>query len=332
MVALDDRTGNVVTTIAVFAAVVAAAFVARATLVVFALALLLAYLLEPVVAAVERLVPWRAHARGVSVGIVYILGTLVAVAAAYTAAPTISDELRRLEVAMPEIAARVNGAIGGDHGDVVRTAVTRSARAASGRASHVGWLLLVPIVAIFFLAKRTALLDDAVNVIARREDRAVARRTIQQIDQALAEYARAQLILAGLSTVYYAVSMLLLGFPYPVALGVLGGVLELVPVVGWIIAAAAILASGWLVDAPWIWMAVLIAVWRGVQNFVNSPRVMGSHLKMEPITVLFALMIGGQLGGMAGVILSIPAVAIFRIVSHERASRETSRPIALLKP
>jgi len=43
-------------------------------------------------------------------------------------------------------------------------------------------------------------------------------------------------------------------------------------------------------------------------------------------------MIGGQLGGMAGVILSIPAVAIFRIVSHERASRETSRPIALLKP
>jgi predicted PurR-regulated permease PerM len=52
VVALDDRTGNILTTIVVFAAVVVVAFVARATLVVFVLALPLAYLLEPVVTGV----------------------------------------------------------------------------------------------------------------------------------------------------------------------------------------------------------------------------------------------------------------------------------------
>lgn len=331
MIAIDDRTGNVLTTTALFGAVVAAAFVARTTLLVFMLGMLLAYLLEPIVAGVERLVPWRAHARALAVSLVYILGMTLVIAAAYTAAPRIADDVRRLEAAAPEMAARVNGALGGNHGDVVKAAVTRATEAASVTSSDLVWLLLVPVVAVFFLGKRTALLDDAVNLFARRGDRAAATLTVQRIDEALAEYARAQLILSGLSALCYTVSMALLGFPYPLALGLLGGALELVPMVGWIIAAAAILASGWLAHAPWIWMAALILVWRGVLNFVVSPRVMGSHLKMEPITALFVLLVGGQLGGAPGAILAIPAVAVFRIVCDERPVRDATSPVALLK-
>ena len=331
MIAIDDRTGNVLTTAALFAAVVAAAFVARTTLLVFVLAMLLAYLLEPIVAGVERLVPWRAHARALAVSIVYVLGMTLVVAAAYTAVPKIADDLRLLEAAAPEMAARVNAALGVDHGDVVKTAVTRATGAASVKSSDVVWLLLVPVVAIFFLGKRTAFLDDAVNLFARRGDRAAATLTIQRIDATLAEYARAQLILSGLSALYYTVSMVLLGFPYPLALGLIGGALELVPMVGWIIAGALMLASGWLAHAPWTWMAALILVWRGVQNFVNSPRVMASHLKMEPIAVLFALLVGGQLGGAPGAILAIPAVAVVRIICDERRARDATSPVERLK-
>jgi predicted PurR-regulated permease PerM len=79
VVALDDRTGNILTTIVVFAAVVVVAFVARAALVVFVLALLLAYLLEPVVAGVERLLPRVSHVRGASIAVVYAVGALLAV-------------------------------------------------------------------------------------------------------------------------------------------------------------------------------------------------------------------------------------------------------------
>jgi len=60
---LDDRTGNVLTTITVFAAVAAIAYVANATIVVFVLALLLVYLLEPLVAWVERRLPQRLASR-----------------------------------------------------------------------------------------------------------------------------------------------------------------------------------------------------------------------------------------------------------------------------
>jgi len=330
MIAIDDRTGNVLTTTALFAAVVAAAFVARTTLLVFILAALLAYLLEPMVAGIERKVPWRAHPRALAVALVYILGMTLVVAAAYTAAPTIADDVRRLEAAAPELAARINGALGDGQGDVVKTVVARVTGAVKLKSSDVVWLLLVPVVAIFFLGKRTVFLDDAVNLFARRGDRATAKLTIQRIDEALAEYARAQLILSGLSALCYTISMAVLGFPYPLALGLVGGALELVPMIGWIIAAAAILASGWLAHAPWPWMAAVILVWRGVQNFVNSPRVMGSHLKMEPVTVLFALLVGGQLGGAPGVILAIPTVAVLRIISDERRARSRT-PVAVLK-
>ena len=57
-----------------------------------------------------------------------------------------------------------------------------------------------------------------------------------------------------------------------------------------------VLTSGWLMHAHWIWMAGLLVLWRLVQNFVNSPRIMGDRLEMEPVTVIFALMAGGQIG------------------------------------
>jgi predicted PurR-regulated permease PerM len=307
--------------------------VARATFVVFVLAMLLAYLLEPIVAGVERLLPRASHARGASIAIVYVIGTLLAVAAVYAFAPRIAGQIQRVNAALPGVAARINRMSAVDHGDVVAAAMARASRAAPEAAEDLGWLLMVPVVAIFFLGNRMALLDGAVDLFARRRDRAAARRTVQHVDQALADYTRAQLILAGLSAILYGVSMAILGFPYPLPLAIFGGALEFVPVVGWIVAAIAMLASGWLAHAHWIWMAVLIGVWRIVQNFAISPRVVGDRLEMDPLTVLFALMIGGQLGGIVGVILSVPALAVFRIVREQRESRDAAPPsVALLKP
>lgn len=140
----------------------------------------------------------------------------------------------------------------------------------------------------------------------------------------LARYIRAQLALAGLSFVFYSISMLILGFPYAIALGALGGALEFLPAVGWIASAGAILTIGFLTHAHWIWMAGLLLLWRLVQDYVNSPRIMGDSLKLQPLTVVFALMVGGQLGGIAGLYLSVPAVAVLRIVWLETLSTRNS--------
>ena len=101
-------------------------------------------------------------------------------------------------------------------------------------------------------------------------------------------------------------------------------VTEFVPIVGWILAAAVMLTSGWLTHAHWIWMAGLIAIWRLVLNFVISPRIMGDRLELPPIAVFFALMAGGQIAGILGVILSVPVLAVLRILWLERSSRQNA--------
>jgi predicted PurR-regulated permease PerM len=68
----------------------------------------------------------------------------------------------------------------------------------------------------------------------------------------------------------------------------------------------------------------VIVVWRLVQNFVISPRVVGDRLQMEPITVFFALMAGGQIAGLLGVVLAVPVVAVARILWRERTSRQNA--------
>ena len=61
-------------------------------------------------------------------------------------------------------------------------------------------------------------------------------------------------------------------------------------------------------------MAGLLVAWRLVQDFVLSPRIMGVNLEVQPLIVVFALMVGGQVGGIAGLYLSVPTVAVLRIV------------------
>ena len=61
-------------------------------------------------------------------------------------------------------------------------------------------------------------------------------------------------------------------------------------------------------------MAGLLIVWRLVQDYVTSSRIMGNNLGLQPLTILMALMVGGQVGGIAGLYLSVPTVAVLRIV------------------
>jgi predicted PurR-regulated permease PerM len=328
---LDQRTTSILTTIAAYAAVVAVVLVAHATLAAFVVGLLLAYLLEPIVAGVERLLPSGWHARGVAIAVVYVIATVIVVIAGYSAAPTVANQFRRLATALPEVTARINEGGITSRSDLISSVTSRASQAAVSAVEDAAWLLVAPVVAIFFLGNRARYLDGAVDLLARRADRTRAKRTIQQVDQALAEYTRGQVVLAGLSAAFYGVCMVALGIPYALALALLGGALEFVPAVGWMAAAVAILASASHAHAHWIWMAVLIVAWRLLQNFANSPRVMGDRLRLEPMTVLFALMIGSQIDGLAGAILSIPAVAVWRVIWMEDVARDTS-PVALVKP
>jgi predicted PurR-regulated permease PerM len=200
------------------------------------------------------------------------------------------------------------------HRDFITNAVGRAAESVAYVAEKAIWILAVPILAIFFLKEGRQMAGAYLDVVEQREDRTMVRRVLRDIDTMLAKYVRAQSALAALSFLFYSLSMSILRFPYAIVLGVLGGVLEFLPVAGCVASAAMILTVGILTHSHWILMAGLLGLWRIVQAYVNSPRIMGKTLQLRPLTVLFALMIGGQLGGIAGVYLAVPTVAVLRIV------------------
>ena len=349
MFSIDDRTGNIVTTVALFLIGAAVLYLARKAFLILVISLLFADLLEPIVAVVQRHLRLGEKNRAWAIAVVYLIGTLILGTLGYQFGPHLVAQIQGLDAAVPQIFQDVStgktaAGFGAKHSlsaadqqriekwlagnrDFISRFLERAAGSLAYFATSAVWLLAVPILAIFILRDGRRVADEVVEAVAGGRDQTRVKQIVSQVDTMLAKYIRAQLALAGLSFVFYTVCMLVLGFPYAVALGILGGALEFLPAVGWIASAAAILTVGFLTHVHWIWMAGLLLVWRLVQDYVNSPRIMGDSLQLQPLTVIFALMVGGQVGGIAGLYLSVPTVAVLRIVWLQYLSaRKSSTP------
>jgi predicted PurR-regulated permease PerM len=332
----DDRTGNVITTVALFVAAAAILYMGRDSFLILLLSLLFAYLLEPAVTLCQQHSWLGRKNRSWAIAQVYLIGTLVLGSLGYEFGPRLAAQIQDLNAAVPGILERFSSGaaaadLGAKHGmsanwqmrlqsllaghqNFIASTFEHVAASAAYAVASAIWLFAIPILALFFLQDGRQMADALIEAVEQRGHGTRFKRILQRVDTMLAKYIRAQLGLAGLSFVFYSGSMLVLRFPYAIALGVLGGVLEFLPAVGWIASAVAILTVGFLTHSHWIWMAALVIVWRLVLNYAISPRIMGNNLELQPLTVTFALMVGAEMGGISGVYLSVPAVAVLRIV------------------
>jgi predicted PurR-regulated permease PerM len=105
--------------------------------------------------------------------------------------------------------------------------------------------------------------------------------------------------------------------PYAFALGPAAGALEFIPVVGPAVGGLAVLVVALLSGYNHMWvLLIFLLVWRGIQDYVTSPRILGHTLELHPLTVLFGVFAGGEVAGVIGVFLSIPVLATLRILWH----------------
>ncbi len=348
MFSLDDRTGNVLTTITIFSLAAAILYSARGSLFILLLSLFFAYLLEPAVALFQRHSRLGRKNRDWAIAQVYLIGTLLVAGFGYGLGPRVVAQMKNLNAAMPVILESISSgkapanlvrahgltaaqqrrieALVALHRDFIARVFESGAAAIGAAAARAVWLFAVPVLAIFFLQNGRRMADAVIETVEPPGERTLALRILHRIDAMLAKYMRAQLAMSGLSLAFYSLSMLILGFPYAIALSVLGAALEFLPTVGWIASAAVILMIGILTHSHWIWMGALLVVWRLVQDYVTLPRIMGNSLELQPLTIIVALMAGGEVGGIAGLYLSVPAVAALRVVCQEFYSRPSSHP------
>jgi AI-2E family transporter len=145
------------------------------------------------------------------------------------------------------------------------------------------WIVLVPILAIFFLRDGRQFSATLLHTFSESKQRRFLRLIMTDLDVMLAHFIRAQLILAGISLVVYSVVLTALRFPYALALGFAAGAMEFIPVVGPLVAALVIVFVGFLTTYPHLWALILFfAVWRGGAGLLRISASDGWDAKSAP--------------------------------------------------
>lgn len=332
----DRRTVNVLLTIVLFAAVLGVVYAARRVLVVFFFAILFAYLLEPVVRFQQHHSLLFKNWRRAAVVEAYLAFLILIVLFAHAVVPGL---IRRTSQAFDQVPVLLDGLSTGEtatelgnkygwsdaqtarlrtflarHQEKIQGVARAGDKYTSSATQVIAWLVVIPVLAIFFLLDGPRIASALIRIASMGGKYPDVQEIAEEMNLIVKKYVRAKMSLCGLSFIFYSTAMLLLRFPHAIAIGFAGGLLEFVPVAGWMISAAAILSLGALSHAHWIWMAALLGIWRLIQDYVTTPRVMGHELEIHPLMVIFALMVGWEIGGLVGIYLLVPVIAATRVI------------------
>ncbi|MBQ8200238.1 MAG: AI-2E family transporter [Clostridia bacterium] len=175
-----------------------------------------------------------------------------------------------------------------------------------------GKVMLAPLLAFYLLRDRKRI-ASGMTLLLPVKHRSRGVRAVREMRRETAAYMRGQLLLSVSVGLLTAVGLLLTGTPGWLLLGVLMGVLELVPYVGPVIAGVpAVLLSLQNGVVPALWtMGVLVAV-QQVEGAVLSPRLLGGATQLHPMAVLLMVSAGGIAAGPWGMVLVIPLVVSLR--------------------
>jgi predicted PurR-regulated permease PerM len=331
MALIDSRTARVLFTALVFALGLGFLYGTRHTLFAFLFAIFFAYLMDP---AVSRLEKWL-HGRGRAIAAIYFLLLLGLGLFFFSVGPRVGRDAARLGQALPELLSNVSSGkfvedIGKKHGwsdatkfrdflishsDEINQYVERFGLRAAVVAKGAWLILLVPVLAIFFLKDGGTFGHVVLEIVQSRPQREFLQAVLADLNQMLAQFIRAQLTLAAFSLVVYTGFLAAVRAPYSLVLGTAGGVMEFIPVVGPLVAALLILSVAVLMSYQhWVVLLIFLVTWRLLQDYVISPRVMGTSMELHPLAAIFGVMAGGEIAGVLGVYLSIPVMASLRIV------------------
>ncbi len=331
MALIDSRTVRVLVTTLFFALGLGFLYIARRTLIAFLFAIFFAYLVDPAVSSLQK---WT-RSRGFAIAIIYLLFVILLSMLFFFVGPRTAREARRLGEAWPSITERVDTGdlahqIGRERGwsgettqllqkvisDPHLVGVAQEVGLRVADVAKQAWLLVVvPILAIFFLKDGRGFSEVGISLVQSRPQREFLQDVLADLNQMLAQFIRAQLELAALSLIVYISFMTATRVPYALVLGTAGGMMEFIPVVGPLVAGVVILAVALLLSYPhWLMLLGFLIAWRLIQDYVVSPRIMGKSMELHPLAAIFGVLAGAEIAGVLGVYLSIPVMASLRIV------------------
>lgn len=171
-------------------------------------------------------------------------------------------------------------------------------------------------LAIYLMADGSAALKWLIVLFPARQRQKIAT-SLEQMAELIFAYVSGQFLISGFCVAYVFVLLTLLGVPLALLLGLVAGICDILPIIGFMVAVALAMLMGFTVSAK---TAALIFVLYGAyhlfENFFIVPKVYGHKLKISTLTVPLAIAAGALLAGMVGAIAALPIVAAYPVIER----------------
>jgi predicted PurR-regulated permease PerM len=314
----------------------------KSVLTPFFIAMIISYILNPVVSLLnQRKVP-----RTIAVLLIYsvFIASLTVIIMKIT--PMFIEQVNELNEHMPQLTFRAQSIVDGFNQnqflpDSVREGINRSlikmetgiSHAISNYVNQIGSTInmlfiafIVPFLA-FYILKDFQLIEKTALAIVPKKHRKQTIKLLVDIDTALGNYIRGQLLVCVIIGILAYVGYWLIGMPYPLLLASVVAVFNIIPYLGPFFGAAPALLMATTISMKMALFVIIVNLLIQVlEGNVISPQVVGRSLHMHPLFIIFALLVGGEIAGIFGLILAVPFFAVMKVIIQHVFMHYVHRP------
>ena len=306
------------------------------TLLLLALAVILAYAMEPVLAGLDSFLP-----RGVAAIGAYLLAIVLLVVLAWllihplvtqanSLAIRIPNYLERADQSLNRLAAgfgitlpapaQARGSVLNSARGEAQTVILQALGAVTRVANVVVDLVIVLVLGFWFMVDGRRLADAFLRVVpeAQRERVLFLEQTVSAV---LGAYIRGQLTMAVIIGLSSGLGCWALGVPYPAVIGLLAFFFELIPMVGPVLASLPAILIALFQPATLFGLPLVVAVlaffvlMQFAENNIVGPRITGHAVGLHPVGALIALLLGAEVAGIWGALFAVPVAGVASVLA-----------------
>ncbi len=180
-------------------------------------------------------------------------------------------------------------------------------------------LILVPIIAFYVLADGRSIRRQLMFFVPPRHTQAV-ERSLDLADDIFARYIKGQVILCLIAFAVVSAGLWAIGVEFYLLLGVIAGITRAIPIIGPLVGAVPILIVVPLTtgsSVTTLWVLVLFVIMHLLESKLLMPAIIGRQLDLHPVLIIVALLIGAEMGGLLGMFVAAPTLAVIKtLISH----------------
>ena len=213
--------------------------------------------------------------------------------------------------------------------DSIQAMVLKVAQSGLNFIQIGGTVVLIPIIAFYFLLDWDRMLDSFRRLIPRPYEKSTLH-IVGECHQVLGAFVKGQFLVMFLLGTVYAVGLQVIGLEVGLIIGMVAGLASIIPYLGFAVGIiAAVIATLFQFGIDWMHLALVLVVFmigQAVEGYILQPFLLGDKIGLSPVAVVFAVLAGAQLAGFLGMLIALPVAAVIVVLlRHARDCYEKSR-------